>query len=65
MKSNEVRLVLFVWRPLDVCARGATKNRGNGEFSYCLMMLEESLIARERAREGVAMLLSEWKQKYV
>ena len=57
---------MFVSRGMDVLALSETKMKGKGEVSFGEMSGRISGVATgERAREGVALLLSEWLLKLV
>ena len=51
---------MFGRRGMDVLALCETKMKGKGEVAFGEMTGRESGIERGRAREGVALLLSEW-----
>ena len=57
---------MFISRGMDVLALSETKMKGKGEVSFGEMSGRISGVATgERAREGVALLLSEWLLKLV
>ena len=51
---------MFGRRGMDVLALCETKMKGKGEVAFCEVTGRMSGVERGRAREGVALLLSEW-----
>ena len=51
---------MFLRRRFDVSALSETKLKGKGEVMFGEVMGRVSGVAVRRAREGVALLLSEW-----
>ena len=54
---------MFGRRGMDVLALCETKMKGKGEVAFGEVTGRVSGVERGRAREGVALLLSEWMEK--
>ena len=59
VKKDEISK-MFLRQRLDVCAQGETKLKGKCEVMFGEVVKRMSGVAEGRAREGVALLLSEW-----